>query len=67
MLSGESFGGKYLSYMSKAILDYNDQKPNSAEEIRLKSLIVSNPLVDVPTERMHQHELGYSLGLYDDS
>lgn len=23
VLSGESFGGKYLSYMSKAILDFN--------------------------------------------
>ena len=28
---------------------------------------MSNPLVDVPTERMHQHELGFALGLYDDS
>jgi len=25
MLAGESFGGKYLSYMSKAILDYNSK------------------------------------------
>jgi carboxypeptidase C (cathepsin A) len=54
MLTGESFGGKYLSYMSKAILDYNSQKPpDSSQVINLKSLIVSNPLVDVPTERMH--------------
>lgn len=64
MLTGESFGGKYLSYMSKSILDFNSA---NKVKINLKSLVVSNPLVDVPTERMHQHELGYTLGLYDDS
>jgi hypothetical protein len=30
-------------------------------------LILSNPLVDVETERMNQHHLGYALGLYDES
>ena len=29
--------------------------------------MLSNPLVDVETERMHQHELGFALGLYDES
>ena len=37
------------------------------EQINFKHLILSNPLVDVETERMLQHELAYTLGLYDDS
>ena len=64
VLTGESFAGKYLSFTAKAILDYN---LDAEVLITLKNLILSNPLVDVPTERMFQHELGYTLGLYDDS
>ncbi len=33
----------------------------------MKNLILSNPLVDVETERMNQHHLGHALGLYDQS
>jgi hypothetical protein len=46
------------------ILNYNKSHEKS---IKIKNLILSNPLVDVPTERMHQHELGFAIGLYDDS
>ena len=28
VLTGESFAGKYLSYSSRAILDYNDDNSN---------------------------------------
>jgi carboxypeptidase D len=27
ILTGESFGGKYLSFMSKSILDFNSKNP----------------------------------------
>ena len=65
MLTGESFGGKYLSYASRAILDYNDSE--SAEfKFDLNNLMLSNPLVDTPTERLNQHTLGWAMGLYDD-
>jgi carboxypeptidase D len=65
VLTGESFAGKYLSFTGQAILDQNRQS-NADSQINFKSLILSNPLVDVETERMHQHELGYAIGLYDD-
>lgn len=51
VLTGESFGGKYLSYSAKAILDYNEQE-GAEFEFDLKNLILSNPLVDTPTERL---------------
>jgi len=63
-VTGESFAGKYLSYSAKSILDHNDL---GGDQINMKALILSNPLVDEVTERIHQHELGFSLGLYDDS
>lgn len=50
VLTGESFAGKYLSYISASILDYNDKHDN---KINLNTLILSNPLVDPPTERIH--------------
>ena len=53
VLTGESFAGKYLSYSSKAILDYNDDSANSFK-FNLNNLILSNPLVDTPTERLQQ-------------
>jgi len=30
LLTGESFAGKYLSYSSRAILDYNDSAADGA-------------------------------------
>ena len=65
VLTGESFGGKYLSYAANAILSHNSEA-DSSEQFDLKSLILSNVLVDVPTERVEQHQLGYAIGLYDD-
>ena len=50
-LTGESFAGKYLSYSSKAILDYNDSGKGSFT-FNLNNLYLSNPLVDTPTERL---------------
>jgi len=67
VLSGESFAGKYLSYISQAILNYNELQPSEDTRIILKNLILSNPLVDVETERMNQHHLGFAIGLYDES
>ena len=67
ILTGESFAGKYLSYIAKSILDHNDSAHRSLDKINVRTLILSNPLVDVPTERLNQHHLGYSLGMYDDS
>ena len=51
VLTGESFGGKYLSYAANAILSHNSEA-ESSEQFDLKSLILSNVLVDVPTERV---------------
>ena len=65
VLTGESFAGKYLSYSSKAILDYNDNDSNSFK-FDLNNLILSNPLSDTPTERLQQHTVGWALGYYDD-
>ena len=64
VLTGESFAGKYLSYSSRAILDYNDAAKTT--RINLRNLILSNPLVDTPTERLNQHHVGWALGFYDD-
>ena len=50
-LTGESFAGKYLSFSSKAILDYNDSGKGSFT-FNLNNLYLSNPLVDTPTERL---------------
>ena len=65
VLTGESFAGKYLSYTSRAILDYNDEDSNSFK-FNLNNLILSNPLVDTPTERSQQGAVGWALGFYDD-
>ena len=65
VLTGESFGGKYLSYSSRAILDYND-KGEGSFKFNLKNLMLSNPLVDTPAERLEQPTVGWALGLYDD-
>ena len=64
-LTGESFAGKYLSYSSKAILDYNDANTGSFT-FNLNNLFLSNPLVDTPTERLQQNAVGWALGYYDD-
>ena len=65
VLTGESFAGKYLSYSSKAILDYNDNESNSFK-FNLNNLILSNPLADTPAERLEQNAVGWALGYYDD-
>ena len=65
VLTGESFAGKYLSYTSRAILDYNDNDQNTFK-FNLNNLILSNPLVDTPTERLQQNAVGWALGFYDD-
>ena len=65
VLTGESFAGKYLSYTSRAVMNYNDEQTNGFQ-FNLKSMIVSNPLVDTPTERLNQHTVGWALGFYDD-
>lgn len=65
VITGESFAGKYLSYSSRAILDYNEDESHEFK-FNLKSLILSNPLVDTPTERMQQNAVGWALGFYDD-
>ena len=65
VLTGESFAGKYLSYSSRAILDYNDQEGQDFK-FDLRSLMLSNPLVDTPTERLNQPAVGWALGFYDD-
>ena len=51
VLTGESFGGKYLSYAANAVLAHNSETENSWT-FDLKSLILSNVLVDVPAERV---------------
>ena len=48
MLTGESFAGKYLSFTAMSIL-------REEPAWNLKNLVLSNPLVDVETERMNQH------------
>lgn len=54
MLTGESFAGKYLSYIGKAILDQNEaSESGEGDVINFRNLVLSNPLVDVETERMH--------------
>jgi serine carboxypeptidase-like clade 2 len=65
VLTGESFAGKYLSYSAAAILDYNKSE-DSSFKIDLNNLILSNPLVDTPTERANQGAVGWALGFYDD-
>lgn len=65
VLTGESFAGKYLSYSSRAIFDYNDDKANTFK-FNLNNLILSNPLIDTPTERLQSHTVGWALGFYDD-
>jgi len=65
VLTGESFAGKYLSYSALAILNYNEQS-GIDYKLPLSNLVLFDPLVDTPTERYHQVELPYALGLYDD-
>ena len=52
VLTGESFAGKYLSYSTRAILEYNADNSNSFT-FPIQSLTLYNPLVDTPTERLH--------------
>lgn len=65
VLTGESFAGKYLSYSTRAILEYNAESSNSFT-FPIQSLTLYNPLVDTPTERLHQVELPYAIGLFDE-
>lgn len=64
VLTGESFAGKYLSFISQAILDQNNKY---SDQILFSKLILANPLVDPETERMHAPDLGQTIGLFDDS
>lgn len=45
----------------------HNEVSKASEQINFQRLVLSNPLVDVETERMHQHELGFAIGLYDES
>ena len=65
VLTGESFAGKYLSYSTRAILNYNDDSSNDFS-FPITNLILFDPLVDTPTERINQLVLPYAIGLYDD-
>ena len=65
VLTGESFAGKYLSYSAKAILDYNNDASNDFQ-FQFTNLVLFDPLSDNHVERMHQVELPYALGMYDD-
>jgi carboxypeptidase C (cathepsin A) len=65
VLTGESFAGKFLSYSTRAILEYNADNSNSFT-FPIQSLTLYNPLVDTPTERLHQHELPFAIGLFDE-
>lgn len=54
ILTGESFAGKYLSFMSQAILNHNNKSSTKSEDkILFDKLALSNPLVVPEIERMH--------------
>ena len=46
-------------------MNYNKDESN-ATTIPLSNLILFDPLVDTPTERLNQLVLPYAIGLYDD-
>lgn len=66
VLTGESFAGKYIPFLAQAILTYNSQVESADDKIDIRIISLSDPLVDVETERMNQHRLAYATGLYDE-
>ena len=44
MVTGESYGGKYIPHIAKSILDYNKQ---TEDKIPLSSVLIGDGLVDL--------------------
>jgi len=65
ILTGQSFGGKYLPIYATGILDDNKGKAQ-ADQIPLKAVIAMNPLINDFTQRLENWQEGYALGILDD-
>jgi len=71
-ISGESYAGVYVPYVSKAILDYN-KLPSRELTINLKGFLVNNPCTDpkecyIPrlakSNSIYQYKYLYEHGFY---
>eukprot|EP00347_Sterkiella_histriomuscorum_P012091 403369927 len=63
-LAGESFGGKYLAAYSKFLDDHlntNDIKFN------VRNIIMGNPLISPPIQRLMTHQVAQALGVVDEN
>lgn len=53
-LTGESFGGKYLTMFGKYIDDYSNKNDGNLD---VKGVILGNPLVSPPLQRITTHRV----------
>jgi len=66
-MTGESYAGKYIPAMSRAILDYNEKDPRRmTTKINLKASMIGDPYSYPVKERTEMHNVGYSLGILED-
>jgi len=63
-ITGESYAGKYIPYLSNMILDRNANK--DYVHINLKSIAIGNGWVDPLTQTSVYGEQAYALGLIDE-
>ena len=69
-ITGESYGGKYIPNIAKAILDSNIKDVNVAQKINLKRILIGNGLYDAKVQRGMRRDLALGLNMmseYDDA
>ncbi|CDW87058.1 serine carboxypeptidase [Stylonychia lemnae] len=64
-LTGESFGGKYLVQFGREIIRY--QENQGSGKVKLAGIVMGNPLISPPVQRLTTHRVAQSLGMIDDS
>ena len=61
MISGESYGGKYLPGIASAIIDFN-QNTTKNDQIPLKGVLIGNGFTDPITQRLTARNIALGIG-----
>lgn len=61
-ITGQSYGGKYLSSMASKMIDYN-QNQTEQNKIPLKGVLIGSGLVEPITQRLSTRQLAITSGL----
>ncbi|CDW84139.1 kex1 protein precursor [Stylonychia lemnae] len=64
-LAGESFAGKYISIFGRKLVVYEDNQGKG--KAYLGGVLMGDPLISAPVQRLSTHKVAQSLGIVDDS